>query len=93
MAKLLTNETSSGAAAGVSLSGPATLIVPNSSVFGGAHIRVEISVVDTTGDYVPVEIRFDSAGVVPLDIVGTYFARAVVYGATATTDLTLDAIQ
>lgn len=95
MADLFRNRTTSGTGTGVSFTGPATVIFPADCVFGGAQVDVEIAVADTDSDYKPVRRGFFHGDAEPEVVggTGTYYLRAVCYNASATTDITVEAIQ
>ena len=93
MADLLTNATANGAGSGVSVSGSTRVTVPQTSVFGGAAIEIQIADTDTADDYATTGLTFYAAGSYVVDCDGSAYLRAVVSGATATTDVTVTAIS
>jgi len=95
MASLLSSASSNGAGTGASLSGPATVIVENDSVFDGATVHLEVSETDTAGKYAPLGQlgQLKSAIAVRVDVTGSYYMRAVVAGAGSSTSINAVVIQ
>lgn len=102
MATLLSGVTTDGAGSGASHTGPCTVHVPDNVVWDGAYIIIEIADSDTAAEYTPVGDqttngggRFQQGEQQPLNVnaLGTYFIRAVVYGAGNATNLTCTTTQ
>lgn len=95
MASLLSAASSNGAGTGASLSGPATVILENDSVFDGASVVLEVSETDTAGKYAPIGYvgSLSSATALRVDVTGSYYLRAVVEKAGASTSINAVVIQ
>jgi len=97
MAALLTAATADADGTGASHSGPCTVFVRG--VLGGASVTIEIADEDVAASYVKPtkaampESRFSDKGACSLDAFGTYFVRARLVGATATTNVTVVTTQ
>jgi hypothetical protein len=95
MASLLSAASANGAGSGVALSGPATVIIENDSVFDGASVVLQVSETDTAGKYAPIGYlaSLSSATALRVDVTGSYYLRAVVERAGASTSINAVAIQ
>lgn len=87
---LFTNRTTDGVSAGVSLVGPASIVIHKDSVFEGAEIIYEIADTDTDADYGPPddEARFHGPGAKTVFMQGSYFLRLRQLNSTPGTSIT-----
>jgi len=60
---------------------------------GGAYVQVECAKTDTAADYATTGEIFQAPGWQTINIQGAYYIRGRVVNATATTSITLEAIQ
>ena len=95
MATLLSAVSVDGAGTGQSHTGPCTVILRGDSVMDKATVQIQISIANTAGHFVPAgrESFFTQPGVINVDAQGTYFLRAVVNQAGASTSLTCETVQ
>lgn len=97
MAALLTNATADGAGTTASMTGPSTVYVKG--VFAGAKVAIQIADEDVAASFVKPDTNvFPESHVtgpkaLTLNAYGAYKVRAVVQGATATTDLDAVVLQ
>ena len=97
MAALFTSRTTNGAGTGAAMSGPCTVYVTGE--VGAADVTIEIAHEDVTASYVKPDLgampssRFKSKGSCSLNAYGAYYVRAVVANASATTSVTVTALQ
>ena len=94
MATLLSAVTADGAGSGASHTGPCTVMVHGDSVFDGATVGLEIADSDDANEYVAIDgavFHINDA----MDIAGrgTYYLRAVVNNAGASTSITVVTTQ
>ena len=84
---LLTNKTTNGAGAGVSVTGPCSVAYTGDSVFDGARSEVQLSLTDVDAKYSSVGDGGEARGAADgcyVNFTGTYFIRCKVYGAGPT---------
>jgi hypothetical protein len=97
MAALLTAATASTDGTGASHSGPCSVFVRGT--LAGAQVAIEVADENVAASYVKPskaampESRFSEPGSVTLNAYGTYFVRARLVGATATTNVTVVTTQ
>ncbi len=83
-----------GRVAGVSITGPCTVMVDGTTVWGGASARIDIASSSDAGKMVPSGGQFNhSDGSFKCDAVGTYFLSVFVQGATSTTNISIEYVQ
>ena len=89
MAALLTNQNTDGPGPTVSLTGPSTVSLYNSTP-GGAQVNLEYSINGT--DWVPAAM-LRTLGAITFNCQGAYFMRANVISAGAATNLNCEVLQ
>lgn len=89
MATLLSAVSTNGAGTGASHSGPCTVVIPNDSVFDGAAVHIQLAIADSAADYGPAgrDAILTQPGSVAITAQGTYYLRALVERAGASTSI------
>ena len=86
---MLRNANGDGRGNVIGISGPVTLLTEGPTDFGGAHVRILISTVDSPERFVPTGYQFRTNGSIDIVGLGAGFLVADLFGSGPDTDITL----
>lgn len=92
---LLTNKTTDGAGAGVSVTGPCSVFFTGNSIFDGARAEVQVALADTDATYsfAGRGTNIDRPEPVNIAASGPYYIRCKVFGAGPKTNISASVNQ